>query len=60
VPCLTALGDAPRIKRFDEYGHEGVVLQQTYFKSNPYIEKAIAKLINGQSALGMQSQDFTT
>jgi hypothetical protein len=44
VTCLTSLGDVPRIKRFDEYGHDATILAQTYFKSDPYIEHAISRL----------------
>ena len=44
VTCLTAQGDVPRVRRFDETIREGIV--ETMFTENRYVEEQLTKLKN--------------
>jgi hypothetical protein len=46
VPCLTAAGDVPRVKRLDGFiGRDGEDVVSTYFTANKYLEAEVRRLM---------------
>jgi hypothetical protein len=47
VPCLSANGDVPRIKRYDDhYGKDGEDCDEIFFTCNPAIDRKISERIH--------------